>query len=225
MGGLRGQTGGRERERGADRGVRGRLPGRGTGGLLGGVAPPRLRKRGVPGLGETETTPSVPEPGQGCTGRRTLAAREGGRRAERGGPAASAAPSPGVSARDNLSPGSGRCYSRRRQAVTSPELRRETQPPPVGGGRGQWRGSSAAGPGNRLRLQRCSGTDTDPRGRHDGLGAAPQRGQTPPLTPPPATSGARLAGTRALPAPLSGTPPRPLPLVSLPAGTWPRTTF
>eukprot|EP00071_Canis_lupus_P046089 XP_022279646.1 serine/arginine repetitive matrix protein 3-like [Canis lupus familiaris] len=149
-----------------------------------------------------------------------------------GGPAASAAPSPGVSARDTPSPGSGRWHRRRRrrrrrrrQAVTSPELRRGTQPPPAGGGRGQRRGSSAAGPGNRLRLQRCSGTDTDPRGRHDGLGAAPQRGQAPPPTPPPATSGARLAGTRALPAPLSGTLPCPSPRVSLPARTWPSTTF
>lgn len=69
-------------------GVRGRLPGRGTGGLLGGVAPPRLRKRGVPGLRETETTPSVPESGQGCTGRRTLAAPKagGGRRGEEARP-------------------------------------------------------------------------------------------------------------------------------------------
>lgn len=177
--------------------------------------------------GETETTPSAPEPGQGCTGQSTLAApKAGGGRRGGGGPAASAAPSPGVSARDTPSPGSGRCYSRRRrQAVTSPELRRGTQPPPAGGGRGQPRGSSAAGPGDRLRLRRCSGTDTDPRGRHDGLGTAPQRGQAPPLTPPPPTSGARLAGTRALPAPLSGTPPRPPPLVSRPARIRPHTTF
>lgn len=170
--------------------------------------------------------PPVSQSGAGLYRTKDPRDPEGGRRAEGGGgPAASAAPSPGVSARDTPSPGSGRCYSRRRQAVTFPELRRGTPPPPAGGGRGQRRGSSAAGPRNRLRLQRCSGTATDPRDRHDGLEAAPQRGQAPPLTPPPAKSGAHLAMTRALPGPLSGKLPRLLPLVSLPARTWPRTTF
>lgn len=145
-------------------------------------------------------------------------AAEGG-----GGPAASAAPSPGVSARDTPSPGPGR--RRRRQAVTSLELRRRTQPPPAGRGRGQRRGSSAARPGTRLRLQRCSGTNTDPRDRHDGLRAAPQRGQAPPLVPPPATSAARLAKTGTLLTPLLGAQPGLPALVCLPARTWPRTTF
>lgn len=44
----------------------------------------------------------------------------------RGGPAASAAPSPGVYARDTPTPGPGRCRRRRRQAVTSSELRQGT---------------------------------------------------------------------------------------------------
>lgn len=139
-----------------------------------------------------------------------------------GGPAASAAPSPGVSAQDTPSPGSGRC---RRQAVTSPELRRGAQPPPAGSGRGQRRGSSAARPGNRLRLQRWSETDTDPRGRHDGLRAAPQRGQAPPLAPPPATSGARVTKTGTLWTPLSGTPRCLSTLVSQPSRTCPGSTF
>ena len=67
--------------------VRERLPGRGTGGLLRGDAAPRLRKPGVPGLGETETTPRVPEPEQGCKGRETLEApkRGGGGRGRRPG--------------------------------------------------------------------------------------------------------------------------------------------
>lgn len=64
-------------ERGGSK-VRGKLPGRGTVGLLGGDAPSRLRKPGVPGLGETETTPRVPEPGRGCKGRTTLAAPKAG---------------------------------------------------------------------------------------------------------------------------------------------------
>lgn len=147
--------------------------------------------------------------------------------AERGGgPAASAAPSPGVSARDTPSPGPGRCRRRRRrQAVTSSELRQGTQPPPSERGPGQRKDASAAGPGNRLRLQRCSGTNTDPRDRHDGLRAAPQRGQAPPLAPPPATSRARLAKTETLLAPFSGTPPRLPVLVALPARVWPHTTF
>lgn len=59
-------------------GVRGRLSGRGTGGLLGDDAPPRLRKPGVPGLGETETTTRVPQPGRGCKGRKTPAASKAG---------------------------------------------------------------------------------------------------------------------------------------------------
>lgn len=61
------------------------------------------------------------------------------------------------------SPGPGRGYGRRRQAVTSPGLRRKTQPPRAGRGRGQRKaGSSAAGPRNRFRLRRCSGTVTGP---------------------------------------------------------------
>lgn len=149
---------------------------------------------------------------EGLSRLRKREAVEGG-----GGPAASAAPSPGVSARDTPSPGPGR--RRRRRAVTSLELRRRTQPPPAGRGRGQRRGSSAARPGNRLRLQRCSGTNTDPRDRHDGLRAAPQRGQAPPLAPPPATSGARLPKTWTLLTPLLGTRPGLPALVSLPTRT------
>lgn len=223
---LRGQTRGRETEQREAGGVKGRLPGRGTGGLLGGVAPSTPQETGCPRSGGNRDHPQCPRVGAGLYRTKDPRGPEGGRRAEGGGgPAASAAPSPGVSARDTPSPGSGRCYSRRRQAVTFPELRRGTPPPPAGGGRGQRRGSSAAGPRNRLRLQRCSGTATDPRGRHDGLEAAPQRGQAPPLTPPPAKSGAHLARTRALRGPLSGMPPRLLPLVSPPARTWHRTTF
>lgn len=92
------------------------------------------------------------------------------------------------------SPAPERGYGRRCQAVTSPGLRRKTRPPRPSRGRGQRKaGSSAAGPRNRFRLRRCSGTVTDPRGRHDGLLAAPQRGQAPPRPRPPMTSGARLA--------------------------------
>lgn len=171
-GGLRGQTWGRESEQGAARGQERGCRGEARVAYSGGDAPPRLRKRGVPGLGK-ETTPRVPEPGRGCKGRRTLAAPKAGRgQRGRGGPAASAALSLGVSARNTPSPGPGRCYGHRRQVVTSPGLHRRTRPPPAGRGRGQRKGSSAAGPGNRLRLQRCSGTVTDPRGRHDGLRAA-----------------------------------------------------
>lgn len=207
-------------------GSKGEAAGAGHGRLTRGRRSSTPQETWCPRSGGNRDHPQCPRVGAGLYGTKDPRGPEGGRRAEGGGgPAASAAPSPRVSARDTPSPGSRRCHSRRRQAVTSPELRRGTQPPPAGGSRGQRRGSSAAGPGNRLRLQRCSGTDTDPRGRHDGLEAALQRGQAPPLTPPPATSCALLAGTRALPAPLSGTPPRPLLLISQPARTWPRTTF
>lgn len=142
-----------------------------------------------------ETTPSVPEPQWCCKGRKTLVTpkEEGGCRGRR--PGRLSCPEPWGLCRDTPSPGPGRCHHHRRQAVTFPELRRGTKTALAGRGRGQRKGFSAAGPGNRLRLQRCSGTDTNPRGRHDGLGAAPQRGQAPPSAPPPATSGARLAGT------------------------------
>lgn len=199
--GLRGQTWGREPD-GRTQGrleVRGRLPGAARA-AYSGDAPPRQE------AGRPSSRGKRPPPGsqsrrravrdQRLSGLRSGEAAKGG-----GGPAASAAPSPGVSARDTPSPGPGRCRSRR--AVTSPELRRGAQPPPAGRGRGRRRCSSAAGPGNRLELRRCSGTDTDPRGRHDGLRAAPQRGQAPPPAPPPAASGARLAGTGTLLAPFS----------------------
>lgn len=85
------------------------------------------------------------------------------------------------------SPGSRLCR-RRRRTVTSPALPRDTASPGSGGwGCAPWKGSSAATPGTRFQLQRLSGTDTDPRGRHDGLRVAPQRGQAPPPAPPPAT--------------------------------------
>jgi hypothetical protein len=140
-----------------------------------------------------------------------------------GGPAASAAPSPGVSAPDTPSPGPGRCH-RRRRAVTSPSSVKGPAAP-AGKGRGQRRSSSAAGPGNRFRLQRCSGIDTEPRSRHDGLRAASQRGQAPPPIPPPATSGAHLVGPRSPQHRFFGTPPHLPALASLPERDRPSTTF
>lgn len=168
--------------------------------------------------------PQGPRAGAGLLRDERLSGLRGGEAAEvGGGPAASAALNLGVSARDTPSSGPRRC--RHRQAVTSLEICRGVQPPSAGVGRGQQGRSSVAGPGNRLRLQHRSGTSPDPRGRHDGLRAAPQRGQAPPPAPPPATADARLSSTGTLLAPFSGTPPRLPVLVSPSARARPSTTF
>ncbi|XP_060246506.1 uncharacterized protein LOC110565576 [Meriones unguiculatus] len=133
--------------------------------------------------GETETTPGVLEPEQGYVGRRSpsVPKREAatGEEAQR-----LSCPEPRGLYPRHPSPGSGLC---RRRTVTSPALPRGTASPGSGGWGLPWKGSLAARPGTRFQLQRLSEIDTDSRGRHDGLRAAPQRGQAPPPAPPPAT--------------------------------------
>lgn len=100
-------------------------------------------------------------------------------------PSASAAPSPGVSTRDTPPPAPASAAVAAEQSHA--RLCRGTrllQPMGVFMPR---KGSSAAGPGTRFQLRRLSGIDTDPRSRHNGLRAAPQRGQAPPPDPPPVT--------------------------------------
>lgn len=98
-------------------------------------------------------------------------------------PGALAAPSPGVSTRDTPPPV---LDSDAAAEQSHARLCRGTQVlQPVGVV--PLKGFSAAGHGTRFQPRRLSGLDTDPRGRHDGLRAAPQRGQAPPPVPPPAT--------------------------------------
>lgn len=168
------------------------------GGLLRGATLLQASGNGVsPGLGKETTTPGSQSRDGADKGRRALAAPKAGRGQngeEARPPQLPRAWGGGALSETPASPAPERGYGRRCQAVTSPGLRRKTRPPRPSRGRGQRKaGSSAAGPRNRFRLRRCSGTVTDPRGRHDGLLAAPQRGQAPPRPRPPMTSGARLA--------------------------------
>lgn len=110
-----------------------------------------------------------------------------------GGPVASALPSPGGLSETPPPPASEDVFAAAARQSLPPSSAAEPTPTPSDEGHGQRRGFSAAGPRNRLRLQRRSGTDTNPCGRHDGLRATPQRGQAPPPAPPPATSVAPLA--------------------------------
>lgn len=98
-------------------------------------------------------------------------------------PGALAAPSPGVSTRDTPPPVLDSAAAAEQSHARLCRGTRVLQPVGVV----PLKGFSAAGPGTRFQLRRLSGTDTDPRGRHDGLRAAPQRGQAPPPVPPPAT--------------------------------------
>lgn len=167
-------------ERRAASGCKRDFPGRGAGSLLGADAPPRLRKLSVPGRltlrpprGSQSQSRTVR--GEGLPRPRT------GRRPQGRRPGASAAPSQG-SARDTPPPAPDSAAAAEQ---SHPRLCRGTRLlQPVR--RVPRKGPLAAGPCNRLQVRRLSGMDTDPRGRHDGLRAAPQRGQAPPPGPPPA---------------------------------------
>lgn len=98
-------------------------------------------------------------------------------------PGALAAPSPGVSTRDTPPPvldSAAVAEQSHARLCRGTQVLQPVRVVPL-------KGFSAAGPGTRFQLRRLSGLDTDPRGRHDGLRAAPQRGQAPPPVPPPAT--------------------------------------
>lgn len=98
-------------------------------------------------------------------------------------PRASAAPSGGVSTLETPPPAPDSAAAAEQSHAPLCRRTRLLQPVVVCAAKG----SSAAGPDTGFQLRRLSGIDTNPRGRHDGLRAAPQRGQAPPPVPPPAT--------------------------------------
>lgn len=112
-----------------------------------------------------------------------------------------------------------------RQSHPPGSVGRPSLPAQVGAVDNARRAPQLQDPGTGSGSGAAQGRSPDPRGRHDGLLAAPQRGQSPPPAPPPDdVRCAPRVGTGTLPTPLSGTLRRLSALVPLPSRARPRTT-
>lgn len=202
----------------------------GTGGLLRGATLLQASGNGVsPGLGKETTTPGSQSREGADKGRWALAAPKAG--GGQNGKEAWPPQLPGAC-------GGGLCprhpppsgpdvvtAAAARQSHPPVSVGRPGLPAQVGAVDNARRAPQLQDPGTGSGSGAAQGRSPDPRGRHDGLLAAPQRGQSPPPAPPPDdVRCAPRVGTGTLPTPLSETLRRLSALVPLPSRAWPRTT-